>query len=632
MAAEAFDAFLKANEVNTTMEAFSSLLLVAELGSTPDQPFGLDLFDALRASVAPKLNFRHGKIFRNLQNRVEQGQTLKAGMTNMASERIRETLLPFRVLICGAGPVGLRAAVEAATLGFDVVVVEKRREFSRVNIITFWSETMADFCEHWSAQSFLHHRHGHGLCASGPIQHVGTREIQLVLLKNLLLLGGKVHYGKHVTGLCLSPSRPDDGNSHDRRRRWQGRVVPYVTTPRHDPNGSTTTPYEDDAEKATEFQKQKAYEQEWEKTGNKSKLLERCEVDSDFVNIDESPPPLDKKGEERLDLDAYLIAEGGWSNSTRKLGFDKIVWKREPVLGLVINLQYDKLNPTERDLQSNVFHCLNATTTHNQKSRWPLSECVVLAEFLEYLKGDTHFFAAVVQLENPDRAKTLRYLQQARDADHLTPDTRAQLEFVASRQGLLEMGVVREKLPRSELLRPDNVDAEALRRMARTIATECGLPPDTTPFCETNSVQIFDFSSLARCRVPMKLLRNDGTVLDVDDVDTMLGEDHDNTTLAGSGTALVLPIGDALQEPLWTSGLGVNRGFHGALNAVHAILCAREEGLTSARRSIQSSYQQMTVGIQWPSGLAGEGSKGCGVTHGKNWTCDPKSRFKTMQV
>ena len=33
------------------------------------------------------------------------------------------------------------------------------------------------------------------------------------------------------------------------------------------------------------------------------------------------------------------------------------------------------------------------------------------------------------------------------------------------------------------------------------------------------------------------------------------------------GALLVLPVGDALQEPFWPEGLGVNRGCHNALDA-----------------------------------------------------------------
>ena len=169
------------------------------------------------------------------------------------------------------------------------------------------------------------------------------------------------------------------------------------------------------------------------------------------------------------------------------------------------------------------------------------------------------------------------------------------------------------------MLQRHNVDAQALRKMARLIATECGLPP-TTAFCETNPVQLFDFSSLARCEAPLKLLHGNGAVT--------IGE-KDNAVKASAGSStggvggLVLPIGDALQEPLWTSGLGINRGFHSGLNA--AALVARQQGLPAACAAMDTAWARM-LDINWPSGLAGEGSKGI-VHPGTTWSADPASRL-----
>ena len=49
-----------------------------------------------------------------------------------------------RILIVGAGPVGLRAAIEAALLGAEVDVVEKRKSFSRNNVLQLWPFVIED--------------------------------------------------------------------------------------------------------------------------------------------------------------------------------------------------------------------------------------------------------------------------------------------------------------------------------------------------------------------------------------------------------------------------------------------------------------------------------------------------------
>ena len=76
---------------------------------------------------------------------------------------------------------------------------------------------------------------------------------------------------------------------------------------------------------------------------------------------------------------------------------------------------------------------------------------------------------------------------------------------------------------------------------------------------------------------------------------------------------LVLPVGDALQEPFWPEGLGINRGFlhcldcadlakgyaralargGGGLDAALEQLCARREGLFQVTKQV-SGYNRAT--------------------------------------
>jgi hypothetical protein len=340
-----FDAFLAADEAASTMQAFADVLAVA--GCSHLQGTGLELYNALKAALAPKLNYRVGKLFPMLDTRLDAAQKLTHSIGG-----VQGASSTFRVLVCGAGPVGLRSAVEAALHGLEVVVVEKRTSFSRANIITTWDETMADLLT-WGAKIYRP-----DLCSTGNPKHVGTRELQLILLKNLLLLGGTVRYGMRIVGLV-----PPDPTG-----RWQGRFVPYVR-PDSDAGGEL-----DAAARALEFQRFKDYEEGFTRQGNKSKLLESCELDPAFIAA--GVPSAD--AEERVAFDAYFIAEGGWSDSTRRLGFNKIVTKRNPTYGLVINFEYNKDVPAERKMKSRIWHTLG--------DDWPLKDCVILAEFLEYLK------------------------------------------------------------------------------------------------------------------------------------------------------------------------------------------------------------------------------------------------------
>ena len=108
-----------------------------------------------------------------------------------------------RVVISGAGPVGLRAAVEAALMGMRVHVLEKRDVFSRVNILMLWQPTADDMIA-YGGRTFYPKFTNRNI-GSSPL-HLGTREIQLVLLKNALLLGVTFSYGSELVAVQAPPA------------------------------------------------------------------------------------------------------------------------------------------------------------------------------------------------------------------------------------------------------------------------------------------------------------------------------------------------------------------------------------------------------------------------------------------
>uniref|UniRef100_A0A1Y1MKJ1 F-actin monooxygenase n=2 Tax=Photinus pyralis TaxID=7054 RepID=A0A1Y1MKJ1_PHOPY len=91
-----------------------------------------------------------------------------------------------RVLIIGAGPCGLRTAIEAQLLGAKVVVVEKRDRMSRNNVLHLWPFVIEDL-RALGAKKFF------GKFCAGAIDHISIRQLQCILLKVALLLGVEVH-------------------------------------------------------------------------------------------------------------------------------------------------------------------------------------------------------------------------------------------------------------------------------------------------------------------------------------------------------------------------------------------------------------------------------------------------------
>ncbi|XP_019720682.1 F-actin-monooxygenase mical1 isoform X3 [Hippocampus comes] len=101
-------------------------------------------------------------------------------------------------LVLGAGPCGLRTAIELSLLGAEVVVLEKRETFSRNNVLHLWPFTIYDL-RGLGAKKF------YGKFCTGSLDHISIRQLQLILLKVCLLLGVEVHTGVEFQGL-LEPS------------------------------------------------------------------------------------------------------------------------------------------------------------------------------------------------------------------------------------------------------------------------------------------------------------------------------------------------------------------------------------------------------------------------------------------
>ncbi|XP_071074728.1 F-actin-monooxygenase MICAL1 isoform X7 [Dasypus novemcinctus] len=105
-----------------------------------------------------------------------------------------------KCLVVGAGPCGLRAAVELALLGARVVLVEKRTKFSRHNVLHLWPFTIHDL-RALGAKKF------YGRFCTGTLDHISIRQLQLILLKVALLLGVEIHWGVTFSGLQPPPRK-----------------------------------------------------------------------------------------------------------------------------------------------------------------------------------------------------------------------------------------------------------------------------------------------------------------------------------------------------------------------------------------------------------------------------------------
>lgn len=91
-------------------------------------------------------------------------------------------------LIVGAGPAGLIAAIECKLHGGKSVVIEKRKSFTRNNVILLWDYSV-EFLKSIGVKLIYKK-----FCCGG-LHHIGIRRLQCVLLKIALLLGIELQYG-----------------------------------------------------------------------------------------------------------------------------------------------------------------------------------------------------------------------------------------------------------------------------------------------------------------------------------------------------------------------------------------------------------------------------------------------------
>ncbi|KAJ1523620.1 hypothetical protein ONE63_001463 [Megalurothrips usitatus] len=103
-----------------------------------------------------------------------------------------------KVLIIGAGPCGLRAAIEAQLLGCKVVVIEKRDRISRNNVLHLWPFVIQDL-RALGAKKFF------GKFCAGAIDHISIRQLQCILLKVALILGVEFHEGVGFEAIVPPP-------------------------------------------------------------------------------------------------------------------------------------------------------------------------------------------------------------------------------------------------------------------------------------------------------------------------------------------------------------------------------------------------------------------------------------------
>ncbi|XP_013871989.1 protein-methionine sulfoxide oxidase mical3a isoform X12 [Austrofundulus limnaeus] len=187
-----FDNFVQATTCKGILKAFQELCEHLEVKPSEHRIF----YHKLKS----KLNYWKAKaLWAKLDKRASQKEYKKG-----------RACANIKCLIIGAGPCGLRTAIELAFLGAKVVILEKRDAFSRNNVLHLWPFTIQDL-RGLGAKKF------YGKFCAGAIDHISIRQLQLMLLKMALLLGIEIHVNVEFKAL-IEP--PEDQESESKQLQF----------------------------------------------------------------------------------------------------------------------------------------------------------------------------------------------------------------------------------------------------------------------------------------------------------------------------------------------------------------------------------------------------------------------------
>ena len=164
-----FQSFYEATSFQQATQSFVNVLDALKIESGPFHIF----FPRLKNRLHRHLPYK----FQTVWGILEKKSKLDVYGKGIASNH--------NVLVVGAGPCGLRTAIETQFLGAQTLVVERRTDFTRNNVLKLWKFLIEDL-------KSLGIKNFYGQFSTGEINHIGIKTLQLVLSKICLMIGVKI--------------------------------------------------------------------------------------------------------------------------------------------------------------------------------------------------------------------------------------------------------------------------------------------------------------------------------------------------------------------------------------------------------------------------------------------------------
>lgn len=482
-----FAAFLAAKEAEEITRTFADLIRILG-GSVDGNSPASDRLSGLVTSLSAVLPHRSKALLSALEARAVRPQYHAHRALDPATGG---SAVPLRAVVVGAGPIGLRCAIELSLLGVTVDVLEARRSFSRLQVLHLWDWVELDLIDlgikHIDASIF----------AAADFKHVSTSQLQHSLLKVALLLGVRVHFDCRVDNIRTLRSHlhatgaPVSGGAS---------AAASVIEPPRMPLGSTTD--------AVGNAKRGAGDHPAAKSG-KDRPLVSCggtgppsATASRLVNTNPLP-------------DVLLDATGARCELFESLGFaHETVLRSARALCIVIHLHHGKTAEENRLTES------TWSSQYHQAQFGALASQGVSLENIVYYRSTGNF------------------------APHATH----YFVMTTEQDALLAAGALKEAVPAGGAgpCHRSNINYARLEAYARR-AVAAFVPPLESKRMVEGSLGLFDFSERRQSTRAAAIV--DGAALGGSG-----GDGHDKRLV-------VARVGDALQEPFWPEGLGINRGF-----------------------------------------------------------------------
>jgi len=165
-------------------------------------------YQQIRAVVGDGGNWKWPRMWQRLDEIERRGIAYREGeITNFQGANKNPNIISQKCLVVGGGPIGMRMAIELRIGGHEVILIEKRKEIrdaageltqlgftNRINRPHMWAYVRNDL-EKFNGKDFMSRQACYPVFTEPDTSSIGIDELQLLLLKNVLMLGVEVRLG-----------------------------------------------------------------------------------------------------------------------------------------------------------------------------------------------------------------------------------------------------------------------------------------------------------------------------------------------------------------------------------------------------------------------------------------------------